>query len=97
MITENLSTLKIHKLSQEQYNRELDAGRIDMNALYLTPDTSIFVQNYEPTDAIEGSLWVDMDATSTGSGGCSGSGGLTNADLEEIKSYIDNTILGGEW
>ena len=38
MITENLSTLKIHKLTQEQYDRELAAGRIDENALYLTPD-----------------------------------------------------------
>lgn len=38
MTTENLSTLKIHKLSQEQYDRELAAGRIDENAIYLTPD-----------------------------------------------------------
>lgn len=38
MITQNLSTLKIHKLTQEQYNRELAAGRIDENAIYLTPD-----------------------------------------------------------
>ena len=38
MITENLSTLKIHKLTKEQYERELYAGRIDPNALYLTPD-----------------------------------------------------------
>lgn len=38
MITENLSTLKIHKLSQAQYDRELEAGRIDETALYLTPD-----------------------------------------------------------
>lgn len=38
MITENLSTLKIHKLTQAQYDRELAAGRIDENALYLTPD-----------------------------------------------------------
>lgn len=37
MITENLSTLKIHKLTQSQYDRELEAGRIDANALYLTP------------------------------------------------------------
>lgn len=37
MITENLSTLKIHNLTQEQYERELAAGRIDENALYLTP------------------------------------------------------------
>ena len=38
MITNNISTLKIHKLTQEQYERELNAGRIDENALYLTPD-----------------------------------------------------------
>ena len=38
MITNNLSTLKIHKLSQEQYNRELAAGTLDANALYLTPN-----------------------------------------------------------
>lgn len=38
MTTENLSTLKIHKLTKQQYQREVDAGRIDANALYLTPD-----------------------------------------------------------
>ena len=38
MNTENLSTLKIHKLTQAQYEREMKAGRIDENAIYLTPD-----------------------------------------------------------
>lgn len=38
MITENLSTLKIHKLTQEQYDRELASGNIDESAIYLTPD-----------------------------------------------------------
>lgn len=37
MITENVSTLKINKLTQAQYERELAAGNIDENALYLTP------------------------------------------------------------
>ena len=46
MITENLSTLKIHKLTQAQYDRELDAGRIDENALYLTPDEEIDLSPY---------------------------------------------------
>lgn len=41
MITENLSTLKIHKLTQKQYERELAAGRLDENALYLTPDEAV--------------------------------------------------------
>ena len=38
MITQNLPTLKIHQLTDEQYKRELAAGRIDPNAIYLTPD-----------------------------------------------------------
>lgn len=41
MKTENLSTLKIHRLTQAQYDRELEAGRIDENALYLTPDEAV--------------------------------------------------------
>lgn len=50
MITENLSTLKIHKLTQAQYDRELAAGRIDANALYLTPDGS---SAFSPTASVE--------------------------------------------
>lgn len=38
MITENLSTLRIHKLTQEQYNRAREAGQLEENAIYLTPD-----------------------------------------------------------
>ena len=38
MQTNNLSTLKIHKLSRAQYDREKAAGNIDDTALYLTPD-----------------------------------------------------------
>ena len=38
MITENLSTLKIHKLTQDQYEREVIEDRIEANAFYLTPD-----------------------------------------------------------
>ncbi len=41
MITENLSTLKINKLTQEQYDREREAGRIDENAMYLTTNEEI--------------------------------------------------------
>lgn len=50
LITENLSTLKIHKLTQEQYDRELAAGRIDANALYLTPDEKAPQPNWSQND-----------------------------------------------
>lgn len=46
MIIENVSTLKIHKLTQEQYNRELAAGNIDESALYLTPDEELDLSGY---------------------------------------------------
>lgn len=55
MITENISTLKIHKLTQAQYDRELAAGNIDETALYLTPDEEIDLSSYEfiTTDDID--------------------------------------------
>ena len=46
MITENLSTLKIHKLTQEQYDREAAAGRLQNNEFYLvTEEESEATQN----------------------------------------------------
>lgn len=50
MITENLSTLKIHNLTKEQYERELEAGRIDENALYLTPYEEQVQADWSQTD-----------------------------------------------
>lgn len=59
MITENLSTLKINKLTQEQYNRELESGNIDENALYLTPDVSSGLP--EITEADNGKVLMVVD------------------------------------
>ena len=41
MNTENLSTLKINKLTQAQYDRALEAGKLEEYALYLTPEEAI--------------------------------------------------------
>lgn len=38
MITENLSTLKIHQMTQAQYDRESKAGNLEAYSIYLTPD-----------------------------------------------------------
>ena len=97
MITENLSTLKIHKLTQEQYDRELEAGRIDPSALYLTPDSNIYIQNEEPIGVEEGSLWIDLDADGNDFLPIRGINYWTEEDIAEIKSYVDNAILGGAW
>ena len=54
MITENLSTLKIHKLSQAQYDRAVENGSIDENALYLTPDEAnkSILKNWSEVDTL---------------------------------------------
>lgn len=38
MITDNLSTLDIYRLTEEQFKRRVDNDNIDDNALYLTDD-----------------------------------------------------------
>lgn len=38
MKTENISTLKINKLTQTQYDREVENGNVEENALYLIPE-----------------------------------------------------------
>ena len=52
MFTENLSTLKIHNLTQEQYDRELAAGNIDESAIYLTPDEEIDMSLYATVEQL---------------------------------------------
>lgn len=45
MIIEKISALKIHKLTQEQYERELEDGNIDETALYLTDGSDDWVES----------------------------------------------------
>ena len=67
MIKENLSTLKIHKLSQAQYDRELAAGRIDENALYLTPDDEggSIAEHNSALDAHSNMGWLTSEDVAT--------------------------------
>jgi hypothetical protein len=166
MITENLSTLKIHKLKKEQYDREFGAGRIDENALYLTPDEEMDLSGYATVEQLNtkadtehthttsditdfqeslntaineaitqakesGELkgdkgddgisvthsWNGTTLTITSASGTSsanlkgdkgdmgadgytpvrGTDYWTAADKAEIKAYVDEAILGGEW
>lgn len=76
MITKNLSTLKIHKLTQAQYDRELAAGNIDENALYLTPEEAIDLSPYATIE----SLSVKSDV------------GHTHDDMYYTETEIDTKI-----
>ena len=53
MFTENIPILKIHKLTQEQYDRELATGNIDETALYLTPDEEIDLTPYATIEYVD--------------------------------------------
>lgn len=70
MKTQNLSTLTIHKMSQEQYDREKAAGRLDPNALYLTPDGEDLGNYYtkEEVDAIISEVAASGGAVSSVNG-----------------------------
>lgn len=50
MTEKNLSTLKIHKLTQDQYNIALSKGNIEEDALYLTHDEEIDLSPYATVD-----------------------------------------------
>lgn len=56
MKTNNLSTLKIHKLSQAQYDREKAAGNLDQTALYLTPDESQDLSMYATKEELNSAI-----------------------------------------
>lgn len=88
MITENLSTLKIHKLTQAQYDRELETGRIDENALYLTPDEEIDAVR-KSGDTMTGYLNFEKSSNNVQ---YKTSVGVSNNGNTYIPHYTDGTL-----
>ena len=103
MITENLSTLEIHKLTQKQFDREFAAGNLKGTALYLTPDNSITVwqpnTKYEVGDVVI-ATWENEDKEETVIAKCNevhtSSASFTNDlvvsavwDMKSINAYGD--------
>lgn len=84
MITRNISTLKINKLTQAQYDRELAAGNIDENALYLTPDEDTYTQG-------------ELDAMFAEKAEVSHEHSISNVDglqanLDSLESAVDSKV-----
>lgn len=82
MTTEKLSTLKIHKLSLEQYQKALAAGDIDENALY-------FVSGEIPADGdvvIDATLTIDGAAANAKAVGDA----LERKAAKPLTIYADN-------
>ena len=59
MIETNVSTLRIHKLTQEQYDRENEAGTLEENAIYITPE-----EEYDFSGFVKGAYTIKYAATS---------------------------------
>jgi hypothetical protein len=61
----NLPLLRIHQLSKAQYERELEANRIEENALYLMPDEDRDLDGYATEEyvdtAIQNAQLADKD------------------------------------
>ena len=81
MITENLSSLKIHKLTQKQYEKALEDGKINENELYLTPDEKIDLEIYATKDYVDEEI-----ATMVGN---------IEAALDNILT-LQNDYIGGD-
>ena len=105
MITENLSTLKINRLTQEQYDTALTNGSINANELYLTPDdneldTSAFLRvtdvgsavdiNPINADTLQGKS-ASYFATASNISTINGSLNTINSDISTINGSL-NTI-----
>ena len=105
MLTENLSTLKINRLTQEQYDAALTNGSINANELYLTPDdneldTSAFLRvtdvgsavdiNPINADTLQGKN-ASYFATASNVSSINGSLNTINSDISTINSSL-NTI-----
>lgn len=84
MITENVSTLKIHRLTQAQYDRELAAGTLDENALYLTPDSTNLEQYIDETE-LNTALNTKANVTHASQHASSGSDPITPADIQAFN------------
>ena len=105
MLTENLSTLKINRLTQEQYDAALTNGSINANELYLTPDdneldTSAFLRvtdvgsavdiNPINADTLQGKS-ASYFATASDISTINGSLNTINSDISTINGSL-NTI-----
>ncbi|MBR3806669.1 MAG: hypothetical protein IKJ13_07570 [Clostridia bacterium] len=70
MITENIDTLKIQKLSEEQIKREMAAGNLDPNSIYATPEKEVELatrlSEVDKADWVDDGVpqwWIDTEIT----------------------------------
>lgn len=94
MQTTNISTLKINKLTKAQYERERDAGNLDENALYLTPDDGL-----DASDIASGTISLDRLPVIPPEKGGTGVTSLSGIDVTKVGDTLTTwrTDLGDNW
>ena len=99
MKTEFLSSLKIHKLTQEQYDRELSAGTIDETALYLTPEEDIDLTPYAKLSDLDlkAAIEHEHDAAEITSGVLPLAQGGTGQAMSRVQNSIIRFSSGGDY
>lgn len=81
MITENIPTLKVHKLTQEQYDTARQNGTLDNNSIYLTP-----------TEIKDYALRSDLKAVDAK---CDGKQDVLSWDSAPIANSVNPVTSGG--
>lgn len=89
MKTENLSTLKIYKLTKEQYESRVASGDIDEHAIYLTPDEKIDLSPYATKEELNTKANSEHNHDSEYD-----TKGSANTALDSAKSYTDTKTSG---
>ena len=86
MITENISTLKVQKLTQEQYDTARQNGTLDNNSIYLTPteikDYALRSDLKTKADLVDGKILTEQLPDVVAS----------KSDLEEAIMEIDSAL-----
>lgn len=63
MTTENISTLKINKLTQEQFDNAMASGSVQDKEIYLVPDEEVDTSNFATTEQLNSKVDNDDFAT----------------------------------
>ena len=85
--SEILPTLKIHKLTKEEYEQEVANGTIEENALYLTPEEKVDLSGYATIEQVNAKADIVHDHDSSYD-----AYGSANTALETANAYTDNTV-----
>lgn len=97
-----LSTLNIHKLTKDQYNKQVSSGNVDEYALYLTPDEEIDLSPYATVEemnkkANSSDLTSHIGNKSNPHGVTKGQVGLDNvpnvSTNDQTPTYSDTTTF----